>query len=156
MSARPPIGQRAAKGRLVIDTLSAVPIWTVTPALRPWHMHWGATPAEIGAVMPGDDIVADAQFNATRAVTIDAPPDEVWPWIVQVGYGRAGFYTYDLVDNGGVPSADAIVDELQRVEVGDRIPMFHPSHGLAVAYVVDAFEAGAWMVRPPSSRGPSS
>ena len=75
--------------------------------------------------MPGDDVVPRAQFNATRAMSIGAPPERVWPWIVQLGYGRAGFYTYDLLDNAGVPSADRIVDEYQNLKVGDLVPMFH-------------------------------
>jgi hypothetical protein len=51
--------------------------------------------------MPGDDVVARAQFNATRAITIEARPEDVWPWIIQLGYGRGGFYTYNLIDNAG-------------------------------------------------------
>jgi hypothetical protein len=131
--------------RLVLDTLGAVPIWVVTPFLRPWHMRWGASRDEIEAPMPGDDLVQRAQFNATRAITITAPPEHVWPWIVQLGYGRAGFYTYDLVDNAGVRSADALIQELQHLEVGDLIPMFHEVGGLAVAYTVHSLVANEWM-----------
>jgi hypothetical protein len=147
------------KSRLVLDTLSAVPIWTVTPLLRPWHMRWGATRAEVHAPMPGDNVVARARFNATRAIGIAAPSEAVWPWIVQLGYGRAGFYTYDKVDNGGVPSANEIVDVFQHLDVGDLIPMFHESHGLAVAYRVDSFEANEWMLwvhRPHDEEQPDS
>lgn len=138
--------ERAPRWRLALDTLSAVPLWTVTPLLRPWHMRWGATRTEVDAPMPGDAIVERAQFNASRAITIDAPPDDVWPWIVQLGYGRAGFYTYDQVDNGGLRSADHIMDELQHLDVGDEIPMFHESHGLSIAYRVDSFETNDWML----------
>jgi hypothetical protein len=56
--------------------------------------------------MPGDDPVPEPSFNATRAITIAAPPEQVWPWIVQLGTGRAGFYAYDLFDNGTRPSAN--------------------------------------------------
>jgi hypothetical protein len=80
------MGGRTAKMALFADTLSAVPIWAVTPLVRPWHMRWGATKAEVAAAMAGDDIVRRAQFNATRAVTIEAPPEQVWPWIAQLGY----------------------------------------------------------------------
>src|SRR5690349_21112304 len=79
---------------MLFDTFTAVPIWAVTPLLRPWHMRWGATDSEAAAAMPGDAVVNRAQFNAIRAITIDAPPDRVWPWIAQLGYGRAGFYMY--------------------------------------------------------------
>jgi hypothetical protein len=108
--------------------------------------------------MPGDAIVPRARFNATRAITIDAAPAEVWPWIVQLGYGRGGFYTYDLVDNGGVPSADRIIDEHQHLKVGDSIPMFHESHGLAIAYTVQAFdgESMVWVHRPHDDDLPDS
>jgi hypothetical protein len=136
----------AAKRSLVLDTLGAVPIWAVTPMLRPWHMRWGATKAEVAARMPGDDVVPRARFNATRAITVAATPKQVWPWIVQLGYRRGGFYTYDLVDNAGERSADRIVDKYQHIEVGDLIPMFHESHGLAIAYEVDSLESNDWML----------
>src|SRR5512133_1316297 len=119
------IGSRSAKIALIADTLSAVPIWAVAPFVRPWHLRWGATKTEVAAPMPGDDIVRKAQFNATRAITINAPPEDVWPWIAQVGYRRAGFYSYDLVDNAGERSADRIIAEYQQINVGDPIPMFH-------------------------------
>lgn len=86
----PEMGSRGAKISLILDTLTAVPIWAVTPLVRPWHMHWGANDAEVAAAMPGDEMVPRAQFNATRSITIDAPPEQVWPWITQLGYRRAG------------------------------------------------------------------
>jgi hypothetical protein len=149
----------AAKVALTLDTLSAVPIWVVSPLIRPWHMRWGATDAEVAGPMPGDDVVPRAQFNATRSVTIDAPPASVWPWIAQLGYGRAGFYTYDQVDNAGQPSADRIIDAYQDLKVGDEIPMWHESHGLAIAYEVDSFEVPSWMLwvhRPHAGEEPDS
>jgi hypothetical protein len=149
----------AGRARLVLDTLSAVPIWAASPLLRPWHMRWGAAQAEVAGPMPGDDIVPRAQFNATRAISIARPPQDVWPWIVQLGYRRAGFYTYDLVDNAGERSADRIIDEYQDVKVGDLIPMFHESHGLAIAYRVDSFQVNDWMLwvhRPHEDEAPDS
>jgi hypothetical protein len=144
---------------LIADTLSAVPIWAVTPLVRPWHMRWGATRAEVAAPMPGDDIVRRAQFNATRAITIQASPEQVWPWIAQLGYRRGGFYTYDLVDNAGERSADRIINEYQRIQVGDLIPMWHEARGLAVAYRVDSFQTNEWMFwvhRPHEHEQPDS
>jgi hypothetical protein len=73
--------------------------------------------------MPGDELVTEPSFNATRAITIDAPPEAVWPWLVQIGYGRAGFYSYDLFDNAARPSADRILLEHQQPQVGDWVPM---------------------------------
>jgi hypothetical protein len=151
--------RREPRSHRVVDTLGAVPIWAAAPLLRPWHLRWGARPEEVRAPMPGDEVVPRAQFNATRAVTISAPPEAVWPWIVQVGYGRAGFYSYDQVDNGGVRSATEIVEELQHLEVGDLVPMFHELHGLAIAYRVDSFATNAWMLwvhRPDEIAAPDS
>jgi len=73
--------------------------------------------------MAGDEICGNANFIATRAITIDARPEDVWPWIVQIGYKRAGFYSYDFIDNAGIPSAERIIPEFQEVKVGDRIPL---------------------------------
>jgi hypothetical protein len=144
---------------MVLDTATGIPLWAATPVVRRWHMRWGATDAEVAGEMPGDSIVPGANFNATRAITINAPPERVWPWIVQLGYGRAGFYTYDLVDNAGEPSANRVVEEYQHLAVGDRIPMFHESDDLAIAYKVDAFEKNEWMVwvhRPHENETPDS
>jgi hypothetical protein len=151
--------RHTARIRLVLDALSAAPIWSLTPFIRSWHLRWGSTPDEVAAPMPGDEVVRHAQFNATRAITIDAPPDEVWPWIVQLGYGRAGFYTYDLIDNAGVPSAKRIVEEFQDIHVGDLIPMFHEVRDLAIAYKVDSLQANEWMLwvhRPHRDDQPDS
>jgi hypothetical protein len=90
---------------------------------RPWHLKWGAARQEVGRSMPGDEIVPRPIFNATRAVTIDARPEDIWPWIVQIGFGRAGWYSYDLLDNLGRHSSERIVPELQHIEVGDLVPL---------------------------------
>lgn len=109
--------------------------------------------------MPGDDVVRRAQFNATRAISVDAPPERVWPWIVQLGYGRAGFYTYDLIDNAGQWSAERVLEEYQHPAPGDLMPMFKETGGLAIAYTVTAFETNEWMVwahRPHPTERPDS
>jgi hypothetical protein len=153
------MGSRGRKLALTLDTLSAVPIWAISPIVRHWHMRWGASDAEVDGAMPGDDVVPRAQFNATRSISIDAAPKDVWPWIVQLGYGRGGFYTYDQVDNAGEPSADRIIDQYQDLKVDDEIPMWHESHGLAIAYIVDSFEVSNWMLwvhRPDKGARPDS
>ncbi|MCL5961159.1 MAG: hypothetical protein M1358_17945 [Chloroflexi bacterium] len=91
--------------------------------IRPWQLRWGATDAELARSMPGDDIVQRPTFVATRAVTIQARPNEIWPWLLQIGCRRAGWYSYDWIDNLGTPSAERIIPELQHLEVGDLIPM---------------------------------
>jgi hypothetical protein len=77
------------------------------------------------AVLPGDDLVPDASAQLTHAITVDAPPESIWPWLVQMGCsraGRAGWYSYDVLDNAGVESATEIRPELQHIEVGDVLP----------------------------------
>lgn len=90
---------------------------------RPWQLTWGATPDEVARALPGDNLVLRPVFDATRAITIEAPPQEVWPWLVQAGVGRAGWYSYDLLDNLGRPSATQIDPRWQQLAVGDLVPM---------------------------------
>lgn len=88
--------------------------------IRPHLLQWGATHHEVRQTMPGDDLVPAPTMVATRGITIDASVEEVWPWLVQMGgYTRAGWYSYDRLDNAGKPSADRIVPELQDLKVGD-------------------------------------
>lgn len=91
-------------------------------AARSAARNAGATCAERRAPLPGDEVVPDARGSSTMATTIEAPPEAVWPWLVQMGYGRAGWYSYDRLDNGGVPSAEEIRPEWQELAVGDRLP----------------------------------
>jgi hypothetical protein len=105
------------------QVLVASPWFLTAPLYRHWHLRWGATDAEVTAAMPGDELVPNPSFSATRAITIQAPPELVWPWIMQLGTGRAGFYSYDLFDNAARPSADEILPHLQQTQVGDWVPM---------------------------------
>jgi len=90
--------------------------------IRPWHLRWGASDEEVARVMPGDELIPDAT-SATRAITIKATPEAIWPWLVQLGYGKAGWYSYDWIDNDFKPSADRILPEYQDLGVGDSILM---------------------------------
>ena len=100
-------------------------------AWRPRMLTWGATPTEVTEVLPGDDQAPGARSQWTRAVTIEATPEQVWPWLVQMGIRRAGFYTHDRVERllfraryvEGRHSATRIHPELQDVKPGDRIYM---------------------------------
>ena len=83
---------------------------------------WGATAEELHSPVVGDHLCRDAALVATRSITISAPPQNVFPWIRQMGFGRAGWYSYDWLDNLGRKSATAIHDEWQTVEAGDKIP----------------------------------
>ena len=90
---------------------------------RPWQLRWGATADEIGRPLPGDEVVPEPTFDATRAITIRATPEQIWPWLLQVGVTRAGWYSYDRLDNFGRPSAREIIPALQARSVGDVMPM---------------------------------
>jgi hypothetical protein len=111
--------------------------------IRPWQLRWGATDEEVTRTMPGDDVVKHPTFDATRAVTIQARPEEIWPWLVQMGVTRAGWYSYDWLDNLGRHSAERILPQWQQVAVGDLIP-FSPN-GKAGMWV-KAFEPQQWMI----------
>jgi hypothetical protein len=93
---------------------------TYAVAVRPRLLRAGATEAEVSAPYPGAEMIPRGRRGATMAVTIDAPPSSVWPWLVQMGCDRAGWYSWDRLDNGGVPSAERIHPEWQQVSVGDR------------------------------------
>jgi hypothetical protein len=99
--------------------------------LTRWRGTWGMDPGEAERSLPGDDIVADVVGTETRGITIAAPPEAVWPWLVQMGYGRAGWYSWDQLDQRG-SSATEIVDEWQTLSVGDVMPT-HPGGGFDVA-----------------------
>jgi len=94
--------------------------------LRPRHMTWGATEEEAAGAVAGDELLPDADIVSTRVVEIDAPPWAVWPWLVQMGPGRGGAYTYDWIERRlgiDIHNVDRVVPELQGLRVGDEIPM---------------------------------
>ena len=150
VSVASPRKRQIARGAL--DLLAGLPLFATAPLYRHWHMRWGATDAEVRAPMAGDRIVPEARFNATRAITIEAPPGRVWPWIVQMGYGRAGFYTYDLVDNGGYPSAGDVLEQYQNLAVGDWAFNMNSLFGIELpldesnAFRVSGFEINEWLL----------
>ena len=102
--------------------------------LVPWSRNWGRRRDDSGP-LPGDDLVDEATAIETRGIEINATPDEVWPWLVQMGYGRAGWYSYDALDMNA-PSADHVRSDLSELKVGDVMPT-HPGGGFAVR-VLDA------------------
>jgi uncharacterized protein YndB with AHSA1/START domain len=118
---------------------------------RPRMARWGAADGEVRDAMPGDGEVPEPQFAVTRAVTIAAPPDAVWPWIVQIGYHRAGWYAYDLFDNDDIPSAETILPEFQHLEIGQvigeegfAVREIEPSRHLVLAFHYPKTE---WVVK---------
>lgn len=99
--------------------------------------RWGATPADLTRVMAGDHLLPDPMYSGTMAITVNAPPEQIWPWLVQIGYRRGGLYSYDWLDRlfGYLdrPSATRILPEFQDLAVGDTIPMGQgPSWPVAV------------------------
>jgi hypothetical protein len=114
------LGFRNGLFALVVVAMAVVAVYH--RLIHPWHVCWGATREEVHRHLPGDDLVP-AAGGTTRAITIEAPPALVWPWLVQIGFGRAGWYSYDWIDNDGRPSAAVILPEFQDLAVGDHIPM---------------------------------
>ncbi|HYB30038.1 MAG TPA: hypothetical protein VEF89_25745 [Solirubrobacteraceae bacterium] len=94
--------------------------------VRRWFNRWGTTPEELARAMPGDGLIPDPTNKATGAITVNAPAEDIWPWLVQMGTGRGGLYSYDWLDRlfGFLdrPSATCILPEFQNLAVGDKIP----------------------------------
>src|SRR5215218_3768523 len=135
---------------LAISALGTIAVLVAYRLLiQPWQHRWGATDEEVRRPMPGDDLIPDAA-STTRAITIAAPAEQVWPWLVQLGYGRGGWYSYDWIDNDGQPSADRILPELRQLRMGDQILML-PEMGPRVRevepnryFVAGDQKAGVW------------
>lgn len=109
-------------------------------AIRPWHLRWGTLDDEADRALPGDEFVPDAKLCATHAVSIDAPVEQVWPWLVQTGQGRGGFYSYEFIENAigaDIHNTDQILPEFQNLKVGDQIPLAQGGFGISVAILVE-------------------
>lgn len=119
MNRKMPLG--VAAGGLLGFAAAAYPaLW------RDRCLNWGARADEVAREMPGDELLPEAPVVATRAVSIPAPASAIWPWLVQMGPGRGGAYTYDWIENLlglNMHSADEIIPELQRLAVGDELPL---------------------------------
>jgi hypothetical protein len=128
-------------GLIVLGVLYAL-------VVRPWHLTMGSTKDEVTRTLPGDELVSDPRFTWNQAITIHAPAAGVWPWIVQIGNKRAGWYSWDRIHRllgvaGSVQyedrSADKIIPELQGLEVGDLIRMMPEEMGIP-GYAVVSIE----------------
>jgi hypothetical protein len=125
--------QAVATGAAVIGSVAAAYLL----AGRQWQLRWGATDEERSVILAGDALIPNPDLRATRAITVHAPPDQVWPWLAQLGQGRGGFYTYDVLENlvgCDIHSAETVVPEWQEVKVGDQVKL-HPEVGLGVTLV---------------------
>lgn len=107
-------------------------------AISPRLKTWGATPEEVQRPMPGDELVPRPVMFGTRAVTIEAAPEHIWPWLLQIGYGRAGFYSYAGMERAmgltGIANADRILPEFQQLKLGDMVP-FGPGEGAGLPVI---------------------
>jgi len=126
-------------------------VWGVGTAvyllfLWPWMRSWGATKAELGAALPGDDIVPNANIRTTKGITIQAPPEAIYPWLLQIGVDRGGMYSYDWLENLfglNVHTTDRIVPEYQNVQIGDfwrftpKDYVLNPGPGLYVRQLIE-------------------
>jgi hypothetical protein len=129
-----------------------------SPVIRPWYCKWGATEAEVGISLPGDEQVPNPVLVSTRAITIQAPVSAVWPWLVQMGQGRGGLYTYERLENLAgceMHNASRIIPEYQLLEVGDKVRLV--PEGREPYFVVSAIEPGRAIVLagddPPTTWG---
>jgi hypothetical protein len=119
-------------------------------ALRPWYMKWGATESELQRLYPGDQLAPNVLSVATRAITIQSPPTQVWPWIAQVGEDRAGFYSYTWLENlflADMHNADRINSQWQTRQLGDTVWLTRKDRYQGTARTVIAmYEPGHSMV----------
>jgi hypothetical protein len=128
--------------------------------LRPRHIRWGTTDAELSRALPGDAIVPHPRKSSTRAITIYAPAEAIWPWLAQIGQGRGGLYSYDGLENLAgcdIHSTDRVIPELQDLRAGDTVrlgPEGYPAYRVAAvepdrALVLDGnesnMEAHSWV-----------
>jgi hypothetical protein len=114
---------------LIIIILAALVVWLVVylAAIRPAFLRWGATDEEAVRVLSGDERIPVSGYQCTRALTIDAPPEEVWPWFAQLGVGRAGFYSYSWLENlmlASIHNTNRLIPEWQRRITGDFVRSF--------------------------------
>ncbi|MDQ3864776.1 MAG: hypothetical protein M3317_15010 [Actinomycetota bacterium] len=133
-----PDPRRSRAGRVLrpVAAVGALAPWVYLLVVRPWHLRWGATPEDVRKRLPGDELVPHPTVQSTRAVTIRAPAEEVWRWLVQLGQNRGGFYSYNLLENlaaADIHNVDRIVPELQHLKVGDFVPMAPAEWGIPTA-----------------------
>ena len=131
------MGRRRAGADIVVGGAQVLGTTVVAPVLRRRYNQWGATAEEVSAELPGDELVADPDLGYTRAVTIAAAPERVWPWLAQIGQGRGGLYSFDGLENlvrCDIHSSDRILPEHQQLDPGDLIrlgPVGYPCFRVA-------------------------
>jgi hypothetical protein len=148
---------KIALAAIAVEALGVVYTFLVLPRLR----RWGATAGEISLSLPGDDLVGEASYITTHAITVHAPASDVWPWLVQIGQNRGGFYTYDVLENAAglkVRSADRVHAEWQSLRAGEDYLTLDPDETMKMTIAV-LEPPGAFVVRsgapgePPQEAG---
>jgi hypothetical protein len=135
-------------------TMAATTIASYWLFIRPWMLRWGMPEGEAPAPLPGDALVEHPMLETTRAITIQAPVEKVWPWLVQIGFRRGGFYSYDALENLmglHIRSTRMIRPEWQTLAVGDVVPLaettpmmvevLEPNRALVLHITMDPFTA---------------
>jgi hypothetical protein len=131
-----------------IAAVVAVAVVLYAFLVRPWMLNWGATARERTAALPGDDVFA-ATYTTTRAVAVNAPASGIWPWLIQMGQDRAGFYTHNWVERllqSGIPDTTVIRPEWQHLDVGDLMRTNHDIRGKPMGWPVAAVDPGRSLV----------
>jgi hypothetical protein len=126
LSGRWPVSLARLLRPRVVLLIYAVLFALYLPVLHPWMMNWGSTAAEQAMALPGDEATSGPTTYLTRAITINAPPERVWPWLVQIGQDRAGFYSNDWLENlflADMHNASEVRPEWQQRALGDAVPM---------------------------------
>jgi hypothetical protein len=123
----------------MLVTAAAGALGAYVAFIRPWHLRWGATDDEVACPLLGDSLIDKPRLQATHAVTVHAPPEAIWPWLVQMGQGRGGFYSYEGVERLlglRAGNADRILPDLQELHAADELPVAPNGAGLPVDIVV--------------------
>ena len=123
--------------------------------IRRWFGRWGTTRADLARTMIGDAVIVNPTHSATHAVTVNAPPEDIWPWLVQMGYRRGGLYSYDWLDRlFGIldrPSANEVLPEFQHLAIGDKKILLGPRPGEEL--IVTALEPSRALVLSYNAHG---
>lgn len=122
--------------------------------LRPWYTAWGSTRSEQQMPVIGDPPLGESHYRIDHAITINAPADSVWPWLVQIGQDRGGFYSYDWLERAfgaDIHNSDRIVPEWQERRVGDLVRVVQPAYlggilGDSLGWNIDDIEPGRAIV----------
>jgi hypothetical protein len=119
--------------------------------LRPWHLRWGTTPTEAAETLPGDGLLEGNLAQVTRAITINAPPERIWPWLMQMGQDRGGFYSYTVLENmigADMPEVHRLRSNWNARDLGETVwfatPKRFKGQGRMIAAIVDPPRRSSW------------